>query len=340
MQTADTTIIIPTRTIDFLLKECIMKIRELYETVKIVLIVDEFQENETFGFDKNVQFIKSENRNMSAKRNLGVKNADTAFVAFIDSDAYPAENWIETGTEFLSNNPDYVAVTGNQLIPQDDDFEKQCLRLVRFCPLFTYSKWSKIIDLNASEQDCTEFVTSNLIMKTSDYLKIGGMDENIYLAEDNEFSKRLHNKGYKIRFLPKMRVYHHEAAYFPFMKKIFSMSFYYTIKNKQNLSAKDINEKIRMFIPLIGTVFMFLLLLLTFIFRLNLFINLLLPLLIFVIFSVEAIRLGKNFSAKRTKSYFMFLWLFVSFCVFYLLGQISGILHIKGIRAENLYRHY
>ncbi|MCR5261730.1 MAG: glycosyltransferase [Candidatus Gastranaerophilales bacterium] len=340
MQTNNTTIIIPTRTIDFLLKECISKIRELYETVKIIVIVDEFSEDETSVFDSSITFLKSENRNMSAKRNLGVKYADTDYVAFIDSDAYPNKNWIEAGTEFLSKNADYVAVTGNQLIPQDDDFEKQCLRQIKYSRLFTYEKWCKIINLDASEQDCFEFTTSSLIMRREDYLKHNGMKENIYLTEDNEFSSRLVAKSGKIRFLPQMRVFHHESSYLPFMKKIFSISFYYTTVKEKHISAETLSEKIRIFFPLISVIIVILLFLISIALHLNLLINLIIPFAVFVVFSAEAIRISAKIKQNRIKSYFMLMYLFVSFCIFYLLGQTAGLLHFKGIKAENLYRHY
>ena len=88
------TIIIPSRNTDYLLEKCIKKIREQYKNIKIILVLDSIN-NCLKQFDKNIEIIKSENPNMSAKRNLGVKNVDTKYIAFIDSDAYPNENWLE-----------------------------------------------------------------------------------------------------------------------------------------------------------------------------------------------------------------------------------------------------
>lgn len=336
----NTTIIIPTRNIDYLLKECLSNIRKLYAFVKIIVIADEYNENEIKDFDENIIFLKSVNKNMSSKRNLGVNSAYTEYIAFIDSDAYPNNNWIEIGTDYLAKNTDYVAVTGNQLIPKDDNIEKQCIRQVRFCRLFTYSKWSKIIDLNAKEQDCAEFITSNVIIRKCTYIQNGGMNENIYLAEDNEFSQRLHSLGLKFRFIPNVQVFHHEATYLPFMKKIFSMAFYYSVTPMQNISANNIKEKVRMYIPLLGSIFLILLFVLSIKLGLNILINAVIPLIIFFIFSIEAVKLSDKISQNKIKSYLYFMFLFVSFCIFYISGQIAGLLNIKSIKAENLYKHY
>ena len=40
---------------------------------------------------------------MSKKRNIGVKNTKTEYIAFIDSDAYPNDNWITNGEKLLSD---------------------------------------------------------------------------------------------------------------------------------------------------------------------------------------------------------------------------------------------
>lgn len=336
----NTTIIIPARNIDFLLKECISKIREIYPVVKINIIIDDFQKNETIEFDENILFIQSINKNMSAKRNLGVKNSNTEYVAFIDSDAYPDKNWLENGCKFLSNNPCYAAVTGNQILPSNDNIERQCLREVRFSRLFTYSQWCKVIDLNTTEQDCKEFMTSNLIMRKKEYNILQGMDENIYLAEDNEFSKRIVANGYKIRFIPQVRVFHHEASFLPFMKKIFSMGKYYVDEMNEDSLKFSLNEKLSMFFPLLGVFLIILLFLLTFILRINFLFNLFIPITVCFIFSVEAINLSKRVSSNKIKLFFMFWSFFVSFCLFYIAGQIAGLLRLSMFKVQEFYKHY
>lgn len=64
----DVTIIIPSRNIDYLLEDCVSKIRELYKDIKIILILDEINKE----INSDITILKSKNLNMSAKRNQGV----------------------------------------------------------------------------------------------------------------------------------------------------------------------------------------------------------------------------------------------------------------------------
>ena len=214
-------IIIPSRNADYLLKECIEKIRELYNEVHIVLVLDEIGENSLGGGEKNITVLKSTNPNMSAKRNQGVYSCKTEYIAFLDSDAYPCRNQLETGVAFLEENQSYSAVTGCQYNPPSDKFEQICLRLVRFSPLFTHKEWLSVTDRNVHPYDCEVLMTSNVIMRRFDYIKINGMNENIYLAEDSEFSWRLIKNGYRIRFIPQVSVFHHECTLYPFLRKVY-----------------------------------------------------------------------------------------------------------------------
>ena len=221
-------IIIPSRNIDFILCKTINEIRKLYKIVEIILILDEINEYPDFKNDKNIKIIKSVNRNMSAKRNLGVKNSNSKYIAFLDSDSYPNENWMEIAINFLENNKDYDAVTGCQFNWQSDDYKQRCLRLLRFNRFLAFKEWIKIIDIKTKEQDCYEFITSNLFIKRQTYESLGGMDENIYLAEDNEFSYRMKKNGCKIRFIPAFSVFHRENKLFPYLRKIYSIGYYYS----------------------------------------------------------------------------------------------------------------
>ena len=222
------TIIIPSRTIDFLLEKCVAEIRKLYNSVKIILILDEYEENNCFSNIKNIEVYKSVNRNMSAKRNLGVNKANTKYIAFIDSDAYPLKNWLEEAINFLEYNNNYSAVTGLWHNFPDDSLEQQCLRLVRFSSLFTHEEWRLLINPEGKAQECKMVPTSNVIMKKSDYDTIGGMNENIFLAEDNDFSERLIKNGGKVMYLPPVSIYHRESTFIPYFKKLYSMNYYYS----------------------------------------------------------------------------------------------------------------
>lgn len=328
----DVTIIIPSRNIDYLLEECIEKIRELYKEIKIILILDEINKE----IDSNITILKSKSLNMSAKRNQGVEVAQTKYIAFLDSDSYSIAGWLENGVDFLENNENYSTVTGCQFNPPSDTFEQKCLRLVRFSRLFTHAEWCIVIDRNAKERDCNEFMTSNAIMKKQDYIDIGGMNEKIYLAEDNEFSQRLTENGYKIRFIPQFSVYHRESKMYPFLRKIYCMSYYYANTFVKGHPVKTIKQTIFQLLPLFGIItFIFLSILLKFSPYL-----LILPIFALLLLALEANKESKKLDEQRTKGFFIIFFTFCMFCAIWVIGSFLGLINFPSKNIQKCYKHY
>ena len=277
---------------------------------------------------------------MSAKRNMGVNNSDTEYVAFIDSDAYPKKNWLETAIEFLQNNEKYAAVTGCQLLPPDDSFQRECLRIVRYSLPFTYPEFTKCNNTHVKEQDCGEFMTVNVVMKKNKYISLGGMNENVYLAEDSEFSKRIICAGDKIRFIPDVQVYHHEEAFFPFMRKIFCSGNYFSNTLIHKKGFQGLRKYIIMFLPL----FIIILFMILFFksFRIINFVYLLTGFMIIMLglFTFLSLKFCRELNKNKIKGFFLFILIFIAFCTSFISGQISGLLNLKFINVHNLYRHY
>lgn len=328
----DVAIIIPSRNIDYLLEECIEKIRELYKNIKIILILDEINKE----IDSDITILKSRSLNMSAKRNQGVEVAQTKYVAFLDSDSYPIVGWLESGVNFLESNENYSAVTGCQFNPPSDTFEQKCLRLVRFSRLFTHNEWCLVIDKNTVEQDCNEFMTSNTIIKRQDYINIGGMNEKIYLAEDNEFSQRLTKNGYKIRFIPQFSVYHRESKMYPFLRKIYCMSYYYANTFMKGKPVKTVKQSIYQLFPLFGIiVFILLSILLKFSSYL-----LIVPIFVLLLLAIEANIESKKLDKQRTKGFFIIFFNFCMFCAIWVIGSFLGLINFPSKNIQKCYKHY
>ena len=333
------TVIIPSRKIDFLLEKCVKEIRNLYSDIPIVLILDEFEENNIYKNDTNILILKSENRNISSKRNLGVKHSKTEYIAFIDSDAYPSKG-VEKAVDFLDKNQNYSAVTGLWYNPPEDTLEQNCLRLVRFSKLFTHKEWCILIDTNAVEQDCTMAATSNLIIRKNVYEDVGGMNENQYLAEDNDFSVKLEKKGYKIRFIPEMGIYHRESTMLPYFKKIYCMSYYYSNMFIKGKSVKSLPQMISHYLPLLGIIIYIFLWILCCLMNINTYFLLFLPLLIFFILISEAVCTSKKLERNKLKGFFMILFDFCIFIAVWVIGTILGTINFPTKDIRNFYRQY
>lgn len=336
-------IVIPSRNVDYLLEKCVQKIRLLYPDVKIVLVIDDILSEDYKKFDENVFILKSEKFTMSAKRNQGVKFVDTKYIALIDSDAFPDENWLENAFLFLENNREYSAVTGCQMNYPDDLFTQKCLRLLRFSPLFSHDEWFKVIDLDTKETDCSEFMTSNVVIRRETYEKLNGMREDLYLAEDNEFSQRMSQNGYKIRFIPNVKVFHREAKTYSFLRKFYSIAVYYSNCFVNNVKIKNKRQTISQFLPALAALFYL------FFIGLNIFVlkseNLadfliILPFLILLLLIYNAVVITKKLPKYRILAIAYIFYVSLLFCLLWVVGTLVGLFPKNIYDVQKGYKHY
>ena len=74
----------------------------------------------------NYKIIISKLTNISAKRNLGSKQYDSEYLAFIDSDAYAINSWLDIGLKYFETEK-IIVLGGPSGIPFKDEEEKYLL---------------------------------------------------------------------------------------------------------------------------------------------------------------------------------------------------------------------
>jgi glycosyltransferase involved in cell wall biosynthesis len=218
-------IIIPSRRVDAMVLSCVGKIRELYRVVRIVVVVDPGCAEKDGRLSGEILLLESVNRNISSKRNAGVAAVATEYVAFIDSDAYPAPGWLENGVAFLEMHEAYAMATGRQYSPPADGFFQRCIRKMRKSRLFSSGELRRIHGDAPAESDCGFAQTANMIVRRRDYLRVGGMREDIYIFEDKEFCDRYRAAGGIIRFIPDCAVFHRERPLSAFLRQRYSYAY-------------------------------------------------------------------------------------------------------------------
>ena len=86
---SNVTVIIPAIKNSDILKHTIAKCLDLKCKVKLIVVTDD-NTNRHFENDSRVEYIiVNPGLNMSTKRNLAVKNTDSEYIVFFDSDSYP-----------------------------------------------------------------------------------------------------------------------------------------------------------------------------------------------------------------------------------------------------------
>ncbi len=139
--------------------------------------------------DKRINIITKENGGVSSARNLGIKNANFEYIAFIDGD----DIWHKDHLSILwhaiqSNDSADIAGFATSFYKSDTstfDHEK-----------FTHTEPELINDYyDFVSQPITYFNSSTLLVKKSKISESGYYDENIVYGEDVEFWYRLFKTG-------------------------------------------------------------------------------------------------------------------------------------------------
>ena len=148
----------------------------------------------------NLTLIPQANAGPATARNTGAKQAQGKFLAFIDDDCTPANNWLQ--------------VLETYLIAHANDLIGGCI-INALCENIYATASQALLDyIYASYQNKTKFpqffTSNNIALSAENFWAIGGFDTNFPLAaaEDREFCDRLLSHNYNMRYAPEAIVYH------------------------------------------------------------------------------------------------------------------------------------
>ncbi len=174
-------------------------------------------------------YLFQQNKGPGAARNLGMKNANGDIFVFIDSDCTVPENYIENLTRNLKND-DFDAFGG------PDTCHKS---FSPFLKAINYSMTSFIGTGGTRGSEGKQLAkyyprSFNMGIKREVYEKIGGMN-SLRHGQDMDFSNRIYNAGFKVKFLSDVPVYHKRRTN---LKKFFKQIFNWGI-TRINLGRID-----------------------------------------------------------------------------------------------------
>lgn len=134
---------------------------------------------EVVELDMSIPFTAARARNAGFQR-LCQKYSTVEYVQFLDGDMQVVDGWLEVATNTLSNNPEVVAVCGcrQELYPEKSIYN-------RICDV----EW-QIGDIGPT----TNF-GGDVMIKCLSLESVGGYDEKVIAAEDDELAVRLRQAG-------------------------------------------------------------------------------------------------------------------------------------------------
>ena len=206
-------IIIPCKEVDEYTRECIEGCSKLdYSNFEIILLPDNF----TQTID-NVKVIVTGPVSPGVKRNLGVKNSNGEFCAFIDNDAFPRIDWITNALTHL-DDPQVGGVGGPGLTPNEDGLLQKAGGYV-LSSFMVGNLSSRYKTKRSFESD--DIHSCNFIARKSVIQEAGGWNEKYWPGEDTLICLSIRKLGKKLVESSDVVVYHHRRSLFkPHLKQV------------------------------------------------------------------------------------------------------------------------
>lgn len=199
------------RTIEKCLKSLENQTNKNFE----VLIVDDDSTDNTIDLIKRnlknypfkIRFFRNGLHNISRGRNIGIKNAKTKYVAFLDSDAYADENWIKKILLNFDKDKELVLVSGGEIQIFTNNFSKGVSINDRAIGKLTSNFWK----MRGGNCAIDKIKLKNIYF-----------NENFMHNEESEFIYRLENLGFRWAYNKNM-IIHHESRNDPknFLKQMY-----------------------------------------------------------------------------------------------------------------------
>ena len=199
-------IIIPCKEVDAYTKQCIDYCRKLdYENFEVLLLPDDASEKV-----EGVRVIATGCVTPGRKRNIGIANAGGEFCAFIDSDAYPRNDWLRNAMKYF-DDPMVAGVGGPGVTPEQDSFMQRASGYV-LSSFMVGGISSRYKAERVSESD--DIHSCNFIARKTVLEEVGGWNEKYWPGEDTLMCLAIRKLGKKLIESSDVVVYHHRRSLF------------------------------------------------------------------------------------------------------------------------------
>ncbi len=166
----------------------------------------------------------SRNRGFGAANNRAMTDSSADYFLLLNSDAFPAADAIPKLIDYLRKNLE-VAAVGPRLVNRDGSLQISCYRFpspvrawvenlwisaaLPHHPVFgDYRQWA-----HDTERDVDFVVGACMAVRRAAYQEIGGFDPRFFMyTEEADWQRRMHDAGWKVRFIPTATVTHYGGA--------------------------------------------------------------------------------------------------------------------------------
>ena len=209
----DISVIVSARNEGKTIQRCITSVLEQSHPVERVIVVDDGSSDDTIDvlscFEDDprvVVIVLPQNVGVPGARNIGVQQAASEIIAFLDADAYATAGWLG---ELVSPFDDVgvVCTGGPDLAPENDK---------PFALAVDYSLRSLIGSGRLRRDNAfAPYAPAgcNMAVRRSDFVALGGFDEHLnQRGEEKEFLQRLRRGGGRVVFCAQALIWHHRRV--------------------------------------------------------------------------------------------------------------------------------
>jgi len=183
-------VIIPTKNSAKTLQKCLQSIQnQTYSNIEII-VVDNFSNDATVSIAKKyTKSVYSKGPERSAQRNFAAKKSSGTYLLILDSDMYLHKHVISQCV--LALTPEHIGI----YIPEK---------------VKGTSFWSRVRDFERGFYNSTCIDAVRFVRK-KDFNRVGGFDEQLNVAEDWDFDRRISAIGKMVEI--KAYIFHDESSF-------------------------------------------------------------------------------------------------------------------------------
>jgi GT2 family glycosyltransferase len=195
---------------------------QTFKDFEIILVDNGSVDDGLDGVEKHWPMLRmrmerlDKNWGFAAANNIGAQLAKGQWLALLNSDAFPEDNWLEKLLEAAGNNDNFSFFTSRQIQADSPDLLDGAGDAYHISGLawHNYAGWPAAqFGLEAAE--VFSACAAAALYSREEFLQAGGLDEHFFsYHEDVDLGFRLRLQGYRCLYVPEAVVYHIGSASF------------------------------------------------------------------------------------------------------------------------------
>jgi hypothetical protein len=212
----DVSVIVPVRRINEYAREGLRHVDALrgidLEWICLPDVTDPVTDGVSGSSDR-IRVVATGQVGPARKRDIAAAVARGRILAFLDDDAYPSSDWLQSALPHFDDDV-VAAVGGPGVTPAGDGFWKQASGWALASRLGSGAARNRYLPVGGV-RDVDDWPSMNLLVRASDFSAVGGFDCDYFPGEDTKLCLALvHRLGKRIVYEPRAIVYHHRRDLF------------------------------------------------------------------------------------------------------------------------------